>query len=196
MANMRRVFADAFMDMLTRKPLSAITVTDLVSQCGVSRQSFYYYFNDIYDLLEWYLIEESDKELKEYADIDSWQTGYVRMMQWAQKHKSLVMNTYRSIQREYIETFMYRVLYQYIAEVVRKEAQDLKVTQEQCAFVAQFYTLAINAVSLEWIRAGMEDEPEKIAKSVNFLIEGDFRKALLKFQDDPQGGILTKGRKC
>lgn len=183
MANMRQIFADTVMEMLKSKSLSAITVTDIVTQCGVSRQSFYYYFDDIYDLIEWYFTQETEKALNEYSDIDTWQTGYIRLMCWAQKNKPLVMNTYRSIQREYIETFMYRVLYQYIIKVVHTEAEDLQVSQEQCAFVAQFYTLAINAVSLEWIRTGMNDKPESIAESVNFLIEGDFRKALLKFQN-------------
>ncbi len=183
MANMKQIFADTLIEMLNKKSLSEITITDIVSQCGVSRQSFYYYFNDIYDLLEWYFIQETEKALNEYSDIDSWQTGYIRIMRWAQKNKALVMNTYRSIQREYIEVFMYRVLYQYIIKVVNTEAENLRVSQEQCAFVAQFYTLAINAVSLEWIRTGMNRNPEEVAESVNFLIEGDFRKALLKFQN-------------
>lgn len=183
MANMKRIFADTVMEMLKSKSLSDITVTDIVTQCGVSRQSFYYYFDDIYDLIEWYFTQETEKALNEYSDIDTWQTGYIRLMRWAQKNKPLVLNTYRSIQREYIEVFMYRVLYQYIIKVVHTEAEDLQVSLEQCAFVAQFYTLAINAVSLEWIRTGMNDKPESIAESVNFLIEGNLRKALLKFQN-------------
>lgn len=182
MDNMRQMFADILIEMLGSKSLNAITITDIVNQCGVSRQSFYYYFDDIYDLIEWYFIQETEKALDEYSDIDSWQTGYVRIMRWAQKHKPLIMNTYCSIQREYIEVFMYRVLYQYIIKVVDTEAKDLQVTEEQCASVAQFYTLAINAISLEWIRTGMNDRPETVAENVNFMIEGDFRKALLKFQ--------------
>ena len=183
MANMRQIFANTVIDMMNTKSLNAITVTDIVNQCGVSRQSFYYYFKDIYDLLEWIFTQELESALNEYSDIDSWQTGYIRIMRWAQKNKPLVMNTYRSIQREYIEVFMYRVLYQYIIKVVETEAQDLHVTEEQCASVAQFYTLAINAISLEWIRTGMVDSPEVVAERVNFMIEGDFRKALLKFQE-------------
>lgn len=183
MANMKKIFLDTLMEMLKIKPLNAITITDIVNQCGVSRQSFYYYFDDIYDLIEWYFIQETEKALSEYSDIDSWQNGYIRIMRWGQKNKALIMNTYKSIQQEYIEIFMYRVLYQYIFKVVQEEAKNLDVLPEQCAFVAKFYTLAINAISLEWIRTGMNESPESIAESVNFMIEGDFRKALLKFQN-------------
>ena len=182
MTNMQQIFAETLIEMLNKKPLNTITITDIAKECGVSRQSFYYYFDDLYDLIEWYFTQESKKALKEYSDIENWQTGYIRIMHWAQKNKILVMNTYRSIQREYIEIFMYRVLYQYIIKVVNKEASNLYVTEEQCASVAQFYTLSINAISLEWIRTGMKDTPENVAENVNFMIEGDFTKALLKFQ--------------
>ena len=182
MGNMRQIFADKIVDMMNTKSLNAITVTDIVNQCGVSRQSFYYYFDDIYDLIEWIYTQETERALNEFSDIDSWQTGYIRIMRWAQMNKPLVMNTYRSIQREYIESFMYRVLYQYIIKVVETEAENLNVTEEQCASVAKFYTLAINAISLEWIRNNMEESPEAVAEKVNFMIEGDFQKALLKFQ--------------
>lgn len=182
MKDMKQMFLDTLLEMLNTKTLSEITITDIVSKCNVSRQTFYYHFDDIYDLIEWYFTQETEKALCEFSDIDSWQTGYIRIMKWAQKNKSIILNTYRSVQREYVEIFMYRVLYQYIIKVVNTEAKHLNVTKEQCAFVAQFYTLAINAVSLEWIRTGMNDNPENIAESVNFLIEGDFRKALLKFQ--------------
>ena len=183
MKDMKQIFLDTLLEMLNTKTLSEITITDIVSKCNVSRQTFYYHFDDIYDLIEWYFTQQTEKALYEFSDIDSWQTGYIRIMKWAQKNKSIILNTYRSVQREYVEIFMYRVLYQYIIKVVNTEAKNLNVTKEQCAFVAQFYTLAINAVSLEWIRTGMNDNPESIAESVNFLIEGDFRKALLKFQN-------------
>ena len=183
MANMKKIFVDTILDMMLTKSLNSITVTDIVNQCGVSRQSFYYYFDDIYDLIEWIYMQETERALNEFSDIDSWQTGYIRIMRWAQNNKTLVMNTYCSIQREYIEIFMYRVLYQYIIKVVETEAEGLNVTEEQCTFIAKFYTLAINAISLEWIKNNMKESPEDVAEKVNFMIEGDFKKALLKFQN-------------
>ncbi|MBR9954685.1 TetR/AcrR family transcriptional regulator C-terminal domain-containing protein [Eubacteriaceae bacterium Marseille-Q4139] len=181
MTNMKDTIRNALVSKLQSSSLDSITVTDIATDCGISRQAFYYYFNDIYDVVESIFLEQTERALNEYSDIDSWQIGYIRMMRWTLANKSLVMNTYRSIQREYIEFFMYRVLYQYIIQVVQKEARPYQVTTKQCEFIADFYTLAINAVSLEWIRNGMKEPPEEIAENVNFLIEGDFQKALIRF---------------
>ena len=79
---------------------------------------------------------------------------------------------------------MNSVLYQYIIKVVKNEAIGLKVYDEQCEFIANFYTMALNAISLDWISKYMKEEPEEIAKKVTFLLDGNFKKALLKFEKE------------
>lgn len=181
---MKKIFAYALCELLEVTPLNKISVTDIAKKCDVSRQTFYNYFDDIYGLLEWYFIQETKVLLDDYSDIDNWEKGYIRIMKWALKNKNIVLNTYRSIQHEYVEVFIYDVLYQYIIRVVEKESYGLNVTNDQKFFVADFYTLAITACSLNWIRKGMKDKPEDIAKNVSSLIEGDFKKGLLKFSEN------------
>ena len=36
--------------LLLKKPLDKITITDITTDCGISRMAFYYHFKDIYDL--------------------------------------------------------------------------------------------------------------------------------------------------
>ena len=191
MVNMKKIFANALSELLEVKPLNKISVTDIAKKCGVSRQTFYNYFNDIYDLIEWYYIQEANESLDDYSDINNWQKGYIRIMNWALENKEMVLNTYHSIQHEYIAIFIYKVLYQYIIRVVEKESLGLSVNGDQKDFVANFYTLAITACSLNWIRTGMKDKPEDIAQHVSFLIEGDFKKGLLKFSDK-NSSIITR----
>ena len=44
---------DSLKRLLLRKPLDKITITDITTDCGISRMTFYYHFKDIYDLVEW-----------------------------------------------------------------------------------------------------------------------------------------------
>ena len=182
--NMKPVFITKLMEMLKSKNLEDITIKDLTNQCGVSRQAFYYYFNDIYDVVEYIFIEETEKAIKEFANIENWSFGYIKLMQWAKKNKNVILNIYNSVAREYIENFMNSVLYQYIIKVVKSEADGMQVNEEQCEFIANFYTMALNAISLDWISKYMKEEPEDIAKKVSFLLDGNFKKALLKFENE------------
>ena len=57
----KQVIADAFVKLVEEKPVDSITINDITNKCGLNRQTFYYHFADIYDLVEWILLESTDK---------------------------------------------------------------------------------------------------------------------------------------
>lgn len=179
--NAKEAFAESLKKMLERKTLDRITVKDIVEDCGVSRQAFYYHFTDIYDLVEWIFIEEASTALADNCDIDTWQQGYLRVLQSLRDNRNLVLNSYRSISREYLETFMYKVLYQVIYPVVEEQGAGMDVEKKHKEFIAHFYSLAIVAMGIDWVRTGMKEDPEEIVDEVATLVKGDFKKALKKY---------------
>ena len=42
----------SFIKLLSERPLSQIKVKDIVADCGVNRNTFYYYFHDIPSLID------------------------------------------------------------------------------------------------------------------------------------------------
>lgn len=46
------VIAKAFWQLLEEKPYSKITVKNIVERCEINRNTFYYHFHDIPDLLD------------------------------------------------------------------------------------------------------------------------------------------------
>ena len=51
--DMKAKIGETLSQLLCRKPLDKITVKELVDTCGISRQTFYYHFQDIMDVVEW-----------------------------------------------------------------------------------------------------------------------------------------------
>ncbi|QHQ61775.1 TetR family transcriptional regulator [Anaerocolumna sedimenticola] len=174
----KEVLAESLKKMLEKKTLKSITVKDLVKDCGISRQAFYYHFNDIFELVEWIFVEEASKALADNRNIDNWQQGYCHVLKNMRDNKALVVNVYRSISREYLETFMYKVLHDVIYPVVEEQSAGMNVDVKHKEFIAHFYSLAVVAMGLDWVRGGMKEEPEDIAEQVAILVKGDFKKAL------------------
>lgn len=48
----RAMIRQAFLELLSKKPLEKITVVDIVDQCGLSRNTFYAHYPDVYAVLE------------------------------------------------------------------------------------------------------------------------------------------------
>ena len=49
----KKAIAGVFKELLLVKPLHKITINDIAEKCEINRQTFYYHFQDIYDLVEW-----------------------------------------------------------------------------------------------------------------------------------------------
>ena len=49
----KRAFEEALKKLMADMPFEKISVSDICSECGMSRKSFYYHFRDKYDLVNW-----------------------------------------------------------------------------------------------------------------------------------------------
>lgn len=61
--DMKKVIADAVRTLLIDKKKKRITVKDIVEECNITRQAFYYHFADIPELLQWMATQKAE-ELK------------------------------------------------------------------------------------------------------------------------------------
>ena len=60
----KEIIARTFTELLDQKPMSKITVKDIVEHCGVNRNTFYYHFRDIPDVVEFILKKKWDEILE------------------------------------------------------------------------------------------------------------------------------------
>lgn len=180
----KQKYADSLIRLLQKKKLSEITVKDIAAECGVTRQAFYYHFSDIYELVEWIYTDAAQKALEGHADIDDWEIGFLMVLKWVKENSVIVENTLRSITREYAETFLNRVLGEYITPLVQRQAEGMLVTEDQKKFIARFYTLSLNSITIDWILSGMKEEPDELVRSVSILIRGNIRQGLDNFEKE------------
>ena len=48
----KKAILDSFVELISERPFDKITVKDIVTRCGVNRNTFYYYFEDVYALVD------------------------------------------------------------------------------------------------------------------------------------------------
>lgn len=183
MSNTKEHLADALISELRTTPVDKITIQKLVDDCELTRQTFYNHFADIYELVEWTAKRATDKALQNVATYDDWQQGFLNVMRDVEDNQYLVTNTYQSAYRDILEKYIYKVLYEYIIAVVERQAQGLNVSDKHKHFIAHFYSLAFIALIFEWVANGFNDKPEDIVEQTGVLIQGDFKKALLRYSE-------------
>ena len=167
-----------------QKPLDKITISDLTTDCGISRMAFYYHFKDIYDLVEWSCIEDASRALQGKKTYDTWQEGLQQIFEAVLENKPFILNVYRSVKREQVENYLYSLTYQLIEGVVEEQSENLMVTEEQKKFIADFYKYSFVGVMLDWIKRGMKEAPEEIANMVCVTMHGNVGNSLRNMEKE------------
>lgn len=181
----KKALAASLKELLTKTTLDKITVKDITDLCEVNRQTFYYHFQDIYDLLEWIFITEGEEVLKDNRTCTTWQEGFLQVFQYLKSNRNLVEHAYSSITREQLESYLYSHVQNLLYGVVEEHATGLNVSQLDREFIANFYKYAFVGLVLEWMKNGMKEEPEEIMHKLSLLLDGSFYRSLLQF-DKPK----------
>ena len=174
----KRAISASLKHLLLQKPLGKITINDIAEDCGINRMTFYYHFKDIYDLIEWTCVEDASRALEGKKTYDTWQQGLLQIFEAVLDNKPFIMNVYRSVSREQVETYLYKLTYELLIGVVREQAQGLNVPEEDQEFIAHFYKYAFVGLMLDWIRDDMRGDPQAIVSHLGKVVHGSVRAAL------------------
>ncbi len=176
----KKAIVESFVKLLNKTSLDKITVKDIVEDCGVNRNTFYYYFRDIYALLDELFQAETRKVLEGSRDFRSWQEGFLESTAFALQNKRAIYHIYNSINREQLERYLYDVTDNLMVGIVKNQAEGLKVPEEDIRLLADFYKYALVGMLLEWVRRGMKEDPEVVIKKLGRMMEGNIRYTLMK----------------
>lgn len=170
--------------LLLHKPIDKITINDLTADCGISRMSFYYHFKDIYDLVEWVCVEDGKRALQGKKTYDTWQEGMCQIFEAVLENKPFIQNVYRSVSREKIENYLYKLTYSMIADVVEEKCVGIDLRAEDKTFIAEFYKYGFVGIMLDWIDRGMKDDYREIADRLSITLHGAITNSIHNFEQN------------
>ena len=91
-----RAIHEAFVELLNKKALDRITVRDITEQAGISRNTFYYHYQDVPALLEDILEKDADRVIADYPRLNSIEECLEAAMQFARANRRIIMHIFNS----------------------------------------------------------------------------------------------------
>ncbi|MBQ9416228.1 MAG: TetR/AcrR family transcriptional regulator [Clostridia bacterium] len=173
MANFtREAILAAFLKIAEKKPLEKISVRDIVDECGINRNTFYYHFQDIYAVLEevlvnQILITESDGNSPHYL-VDVTNQTIIQMLQ----HKPAIQNIYRSVGPDMVDRYMKGNLTKISAHYVNSKLDGRKMNPWDKNMLISFYRNIIGGAMKDWLEGGMKENPSYIVQHISRLMTG------------------------
>lgn len=167
--------------LMLLKPLDKITISDLTTDCGISRMAFYYHFKDIYDLVEWSCLEDARKALQGKKTYDTWQDGLRQIFEAVLSNKPFILNAYHTLSREQIENYLFQLTYDLLRDVVEEQAAGASLSAQKKEFIANFYKYSFVGIMLDWIKKGMKEDYEEIIRDMILTLHGNIGNSIANF---------------
>lgn len=169
----RKLIMDSFIELSSKKEFKDITIKDITTEAQINRATFYYHFEDIYDLLEKVLSEvllvnlNSDIYNHERLNEEVFVNIFVAITKFQKSLSSRCHRGYADtigrIIREQLEVIFYKIL----------SKQNEKQDNESNRLQAVILSWGIYGASVEWKRNGMNIPPEQFIKpTIPYLLNG------------------------
>jgi AcrR family transcriptional regulator len=164
MANFtRNAIKETFIKLLEERPLTDITVKDIVETCGINRNSFYYHFQDIPALLEEIVTEEAEGIIRKYPTINSMVECYDALIEFASHRKRAIMHIFRSVKREVFEQYLMEVSGHFVRVYIDTALREQPIDEKDRETIIQYYKCVCFGLTINWLNNGMnEDEVQSV----------------------------------
>lgn len=131
--------SEALKEMMESTPLDEISVVTLTKKCGINRQTFYYHFHDVYDLLTLVFLNERIRNIEKAKKLNDM---VVMIYRYYEDNALFVDATLNGAGKELFQEFVYNNCYQTILRFVNEAPNNKKLLTNDRKSIARFYALA------------------------------------------------------
>ena len=174
----KKAIARATQELLREKPLNKITVKEITDKCDLTRNSFYYHFSDIYDVVNWIFEDEVESFVEQYVDEQNFDEGILKGIQFLYDNKDMLQHIYRTLQHENVDRYIGRMIDNIIMKLINSMDMDGEYDEETRKVTALFYRSALVGVIQQWLSNDMTTPPEPVAILCDEVFIGTIKPTL------------------
>ena len=153
-----KAIKESFIKLLEEKPLSQITVKQIVEGCGINRNSFYYHFADIPALIESLVMEEAGLIMAQHPTVESLEDALNAVFDFAFEHRRAILHIYKSVNREIFERYLWNVCDHVVNAYGKTLPEQETASQEDKELIGRFYKSACFGLVIEWLEGRMKGD--------------------------------------
>lgn len=124
----RKAILRTFQEMLEEMPFDKITVSALVKRCEISSNTFYYHYQDIYELLDVWMAERLGTIVQEHPG--DWRESIKAFLKVCQSNKTLIYNLFDCLSRDRLMRFVFAMSDDTTSQKIREYAAGREVSEE------------------------------------------------------------------
>ena len=174
--------AAALKILMAQKSMDKITIAELTNLCNIRRQSFYYHFEDIYDLLRWMIENEAISLLKQQEGALLWKEGLLQLFRYLEENRTVCLCALKSVGRDHLRRFFEADIYAIIHRTIEQLTENIGLHNNLDSFVdvemlTHFYVVALAGMIESWLLGEIDRTPEQLIQFVDIILNDQINGA-------------------
>lgn len=174
----KQALAASLKKLMEKRALDKISIREIVEDCGVNRKTFYYHFENIYDLVNWMFEEEAIEVVKEYDLLTNYEDAIRFSMNYIEENSHVCNSALDALGRDELKKFFYKNFISTMTDIVGKFSKDMNIPKDYIDFLINFYTESFASLLIDWIRNKDNRDKEKYVKYISLTLFANIKPDL------------------
>lgn len=176
---------ESFIRLSKEMPIEKITVTKITEKCGINRNTFYYYYQDVYALLEEIIYTKAKKlfVIDEENLADSWKSNLRFIGEYARKNENFIKSVYQSMGRDAFGDYLVDISYESVYQTIKMICSEKNISDESMRSTSYIMSKMFAETAVEWIRGKIDTDPVKIMEKAIVSMDGVAEIILENFEN-------------
>ena len=168
----KQAIRNSFMKLLNERPVNQITVKDIVEDCGINRNSFYYHYQDLPSMVEEIILEEMNEIIRQHPTVDSLEEGLDVAASFAIKNRRAALHLYHSANRDLLEQHLWRICEYVVDNYISTAFHDSPIEAEDKRVLICYYKWVCFGAVMDMLKGGMKDDIQAVVYRMGYLKKG------------------------
>ncbi len=175
----KKIIAKSLKELMETEPFNKISVSDIMVNCEIRRQTFYYHFQDKYELLGWIYKEETKENITDFIGYEKWENIFNLLLEYFSQNRRFYQNAFKVEEQNSFNEYLFEHTKNLYLEIITKrlEGSNIIVSDERKRLMASFYSHGFVGIIKEWI----ENDCKVDLSTMSSLMKNMINEQLLPF---------------
>lgn len=174
----RNEIKSAFIALLEERPASKITVKDVVNKCGINRNTFYYYFQDLPALVEAAVIDSFQELMEKHLTLYTIQDCLGIICDEIREHRKALLHLYQASDRELFELSQWRICEHLAGQYIETVTKDRPILPGDKRTLQEFARSILFGLTMDGFREGLKQDIRDRYRTIIELYQGHTEELL------------------
>lgn len=179
----KELIRNEFIELLNKKPIHNLTVTELARKCDIERKTFYYHYENLTELIKEIFQEELTMVVEEFNETLSWEDSLILAAKFILENKKAIKHLYQSDYREDVEKYVFSIAGEIMYKYVERASEETDAKDVDKKLIAYFYQCALSSALIQWVATDMKTDPTIMTNRIGKLMDGNILMSLKRSEN-------------